>query len=307
MVHELYTKLANLRELADTVSGAKMSIAVRVASALGHPPSPNCPHQRWSGSFVPAAVRVLFAARQASAPSEACRPNLISHKCTVLIDKYSNIVVESRAWIAREWLCPMRDSFEMALAIFRAHDGLLRTGQAKRLGIDPKTISEMTDAGLLDKLGRGLYRLAELPRLDYPDLVQVSLRVPKAVICLISALAFHQLTTQVPHRVHIALPQSVHRPRLKTPPLAVVWLSEDSYAYAIEFHRLDGVDVPIYGKEKTVTDCFKFRNRIGLDVAIEALKDYVEQGGVDLQTLLDCARVDRVENVIEPYLEAIVA
>jgi predicted transcriptional regulator of viral defense system len=199
----------------------------------------------------------------------------------------------------------MRDSFEMALAIFRVHDGLLRTGQAKRLGIDPKTIAEMTDAGLLDKLGRGLYRLAELPPLDYPDLVQVALRVPKAVICLVSALAFHDLTTQVPHRVNVALPQSVRRPRLKMPPLDVVWLSEEAYEYAMETHKLDGVDVPIYSKEKTVADCFKFRNKIGLDVAIEALKDYVGQGGVDVQALLDCARVDRVEKVIEPYLEAV--
>jgi predicted transcriptional regulator of viral defense system len=199
----------------------------------------------------------------------------------------------------------MRQSFEKAEAIFRAHSGILRTSQAKALGIDPRIISEMQEAGLINRISRGLYRLAEYPPLAYPDLVIVTSRVPKAVICLISALAFHNLTTQVPHKVYIALPQSVRQPRIKYPKLDVIWLSKASYQTGIEDHLLDGVSVPIYSSAKTVADCFKFRGKIGKDVAIEALKDYIRLPGADVDELLKFARVNRVENVMRPYLEAV--
>lgn len=200
----------------------------------------------------------------------------------------------------------MRDSFQDAKSIFRQHNGILRSGQAQELGIDPKTISEMYEAGLLDKLGRGLYRLFDLPPLDYPDLVQVALRVPSAVICLLSALSFHNLANEIPHKVYIALPQSVKRPRIKYPPIDVVWLSEVAYEAGVEEHLLDGVSVSIYGKAKTITDCFKFRNKIGKDVALEALKEYVLLPEFDVEELLDFARINRVENIMRPYIEAIV-
>ena len=199
----------------------------------------------------------------------------------------------------------MRQSFEKAEAIFRAHSGILRTSQAKALGIDPKIISEMQEAGLINRISRGLYRLAEYPPLAYPDLVIVTSRVPKAVICLISALAFHNLTTQVPHKVYIALPQSVRQPRIKYPKLDVIWLSKASYQNGIEDHLLDGVSVPIYSSAKTVADCFKFRSKVGKDVAIEALKNYIRLPGADVDELLKFARVNRIENVMRPYLEAV--
>ena len=199
----------------------------------------------------------------------------------------------------------MRQSFEKAEAIFREHNGILRTSQAKALGIDPKIISEMQEAGLINRISRGLYRLADYPPLAYPDLVVVTSRVPKAVISLISALAFHNLTTQVPHKVYIALPQSVRKPRIEYPKLDVIWLSEASYRNGIEDHLLDGVSVPIYSSAKTVADCFKFRSKVGKDVAIEALKDYIRLSGADVDELLKFARVNRVENVMRPYLEAV--
>ena len=199
----------------------------------------------------------------------------------------------------------MRQSFNQAEAIFREHNGIMRTSQAKALGIDPKTIAEMREAGLVDKVSRGLYRLVEYPPLAYPDLVIVASRVPKAVICLISALAFHNLTTQVPHKVYIALPQSIRRPRIKRPDLDIVWLSEESYEHGIEEQTLDGVTVPIYSKAKTVADCFKFRGKFGTDVAIEALKDYVQLPGADIEELLHYARINRVEQIMRPYLEVV--
>jgi predicted transcriptional regulator of viral defense system len=200
----------------------------------------------------------------------------------------------------------MRESFQKADAIFRQHDGILRSGQAQQLGIDAKTIAEMYQAGMLDKLGRGLYRLADLPPLDHPDLVQIALRVPSAVICLISALSFHNLTNEIPHKVYIALPQSVRLPRINYPPLNVVWFSEEAYKAGIEEYLLDGIPVPIYSKAKTVTDCFKFRNKIGKDIALAALKDYVLLPEFNVEELLEYARINRVENIMRLYLEAVV-
>jgi predicted transcriptional regulator of viral defense system len=120
-----------------------------------------------------------------------------------------------------------------------------------------------------------------------------------------AALAYHNLTTQVPHKVYIALPQSNRRPRIKRPDLDIVWLSKASYENGIEDHFLDGVTVPIYSKAKTVADCFKFRRKLGKDISIESLKDYVQLPGAEIDKLLQYARVNRVENVMRPYLEVI--
>jgi predicted transcriptional regulator of viral defense system len=128
------------------------------------------------------------------------------------------------------------------------------------------------------------------------------MRVPNSVICLISALNFHNLTSQIPYRVYIALPQKTKAPRLDYPPLDIVYLSETPYAAGIEEHTLDGITVRIYSREKTVADCFKFLNKIGLDIALEALKDYLRQPERNLGELLRCARVNRVEKIMQPYL-----
>ena len=170
-----------------------------------------------------------------------------------------------------------RKSFEVAEKIFREHNGMLRTGQAKKLGIHEPTLIQMCAEGLLVKESRGLYRLAELPPLSNPDLVQVALRAPEAVISLISALSFHDLTTQIPYKIYIALPRDIKAPRIEYPPLDIIYLSEKQYLAGIEKHILDGFQVRIYSREKTVCDCFKFRRKIGLDIALEALKDYLRQ------------------------------
>jgi predicted transcriptional regulator of viral defense system len=158
---------------------------------------------------------------------------------------------------------------------------------------------------VLEQVDRGLYRLAELPTLAEPDLVTVALKVPRGVICLTSALAFHELTTQVPHEVHVALERGSEAPRLIHPPLRVFWLSGPSFREGIEEHQIDGVPVRIYGPEKTVADCFKYRNKLGLDVAIEALRAWRDRPRPRPDVLLHYARIDRVERVIRPYLEAL--
>jgi len=191
-----------------------------------------------------------------------------------------------------------------AREIFTAQGGTLRTREALEAGIHPRTLYAMRDAGELEQLARGLYRLAELPPLSNPDLATVGKRVPQGVVCLISSLAFHELTTQVPHVVHLALPRNARTPKLDYPPLQVYRFSADAFPAGIETHAIEGIDVRVYRAEKTLADCFKYRNKIGLDVALEALRTYRGRRGARLQRVLEYARVCRVESVIRPYLEA---
>jgi predicted transcriptional regulator of viral defense system len=196
-------------------------------------------------------------------------------------------------------------SIDRAKKLFKRHGGLLRTSQALQLGVHPRTLYRMRDEGVLERLERGLYRLTELPPLGDPDLVAVTLKVPGAVICLVSALAYHELTTQVPHEVHIALPRGTERPRLKQPPVRVFWFAEPAFAQGIETHKVDNFSVRIYSPEKTLADCFKYRNKIGLDVAVEALRLYRSQRRTRIGELMRYARICRVEKIIRPYLEAL--
>jgi len=197
-----------------------------------------------------------------------------------------------------------RKSFEKAKVIFNQNNGILRTGQAKKLGVHQQILADMVEVGILVRESRGLYRLADLPPLSNPDLVHVAKRVPESVICLISALNFHNLTTQIPYRVYIALPRNNKPPRIDYPPLDIIYMSSKPYFAGIEEHNIDGVLVKVYNREKTVSDCFKFRNKIGKDVALEALKDYLRLPDRQINLLLEYSRVNRVENIIRPYLEA---
>jgi len=200
---------------------------------------------------------------------------------------------------------PMTNAFSRAETLFREHQGLLRTSQALQLGIAPRTLYTMRDAGTLIEVSRGLYRLADLPPLSQPDLVTVALKIPRGVICLISALAYHDLTTQIPHAVYLALPRDAEKPRLDYPPIRLFWFSGQAFASGVEKHKLDGVTVKIYSPEKTVADCFKYRNKIGFNVALEALKRCREHDRCSLQRLLHFSRICRVEKVMHPYLEAL--
>ena len=196
--------------------------------------------------------------------------------------------------------------FQKAEQIFQAHHGLLRTAEAIRLGIAPATLYTLRDTGAIVQESRGLYRLADVMLERAPDLIRVSQRVPNGVICLISALDFHELTTQIPHQVYLALPRRSRIPQLDYPALAVVRLSEPAYSAGIEVHKLDGFPVKVYSPEKTLADCLKFRNKIGLDVALEALKTYMNRAGIQIEMLLHYARVDRVESLMQRYLEILV-
>jgi predicted transcriptional regulator of viral defense system len=194
---------------------------------------------------------------------------------------------------------------ERALHTIRSNGGIIRTSDAIRSGIQPRTLYRLRDTGVIEMVSRGVYRLADLPEPALPDLLIVATRLPKAVVCLTSALALHELTDEIPHYVHIALPRKTEQPRLDHPPLRVVRLSPSCYEAGIERLRSDGVDLKVYSPAKTVADCFKFRNQIGLETALKALKALRKRRGFDVEELLAFARVCRVERVLHPYLEAI--
>ena len=195
--------------------------------------------------------------------------------------------------------------FGRAAVIFKKHGGILRTTQALRAGIHPGTLYAMRDAEALEVVSRGVYRLADSSPLGNPDLVTVATRIPGGVICLISALAFHELTTQIPHAVHTALPRGAEEPRLDHPPIKTYRFTGEAFTEGVETHELDGVSVHIYSPEKTLADCFKFRNKVGLDTAVEAVRFYRERRRIKVDDLMRYADICRVKKIIRPYLEAI--
>lgn len=195
-------------------------------------------------------------------------------------------------------------AFEREVGLFRQHGGGLRMSEALRLGINRKTLYTMRDAGVVELVSRGVYRLASLAPLAHPDLVTVAKRVPQGVLCLVSALSFHELTTQVPHAIDVALERGTRKPRLDYPPTHFFWFSGPAFHEGIEIHELDGVRVRIYDAEKTLVDCFRYRNQLGMDVVLEALKLWRERRRKKLDALLKYARMRHVERAMRPYLEA---
>lgn len=193
-----------------------------------------------------------------------------------------------------------------ALRAFRRHGGALRTKQALALGIHPATLYALRDSGKLTELARGLYRLAEAREARNPDLAVVGARAPEAAVCLISALAFHNITTQIPAVIHLAVPRgSYHKLKLDPLPVQVYRFDPKSFEAGLETHDVGGVDVKVYDPSRTVADCFKFRNKIGLDVALEALRLGRGRKRISNRDLLHYARLLRVERPMQPYLQAI--
>jgi predicted transcriptional regulator of viral defense system len=195
--------------------------------------------------------------------------------------------------------------FEKETKAFNRGGGVLRTSAALRAGIHPRRLYEMRDSGIVERLSRGLYRLADLPPLGNPDLVTVAAKIPAGVVCLISALAYHEITTQIPHEVQLALPRGAEPPRLELPPLRIFWFSGGAFTEGVERHRVDGIVVRVYSPEKTLADCFKYRNKLGLDTVLEALRLYRTRKRTKVDELMRFARVCRVEKVMRPYLEAL--
>jgi predicted transcriptional regulator of viral defense system len=189
--------------------------------------------------------------------------------------------------------------------IFESHGGQLRMREALAAGISRTQLYSMRDRRDIELVSRGVYRLANLPALGNPDLVTVALRYPKAVVCLISALSFHEITTQIPYEVSVAVPRNTTLPKLDYPPLDAHWFAGEAYESGIETHVVDDVKVQVYSPEKTLADCFKFQSKLGTEVVVEALRLYKERKKVNVQELLRQARVRRMLKVMMPYMEAI--
>lgn len=182
---------------------------------------------------------------------------------------------------------------------------MVRASDLDIIGAPRVVLTRLTAAGLLERTGRGLYRLPDAHVAEHESLVTVATRVPQAVFCLLTALQFHELTTQLPHQVWIAMPRGSHVPRIDYPPVRMVQFSGEAGTAGVEEFACDGVTLRVYGVAKTVADCFKHRHKIGLDVALEALKDARAQGKASVDDIWRYARICRVANVLRPYLESI--
>jgi predicted transcriptional regulator of viral defense system len=191
------------------------------------------------------------------------------------------------------------------IALLRRQGGAIRMSEALRVGLNRRTLYAMRDAGIVEPISRGVYRLAALEPIGNPDLVAIATRVPNGVLCLVSALAFHELTTQVPHAIDVALERGARKPRLDYPPTRFYWFSGHAFNDGIESHRVDDVAVRVYDPEKTVVDCFRYRNQIGMDVVLEALRLWRDRRRKKRDALLKFARMRHVERTMRPYLEVI--
>ena len=187
--------------------------------------------------------------------------------------------------------------------------GLLRARDVAAMGLPTVVLTRLVRAGKLARAGHGLYALAGAQASAQRSLAEVALRAPRGVICLVSALRVHEVGTQSPFQVWLALPPGTTPPRMDSPQLKVVRMSGASLTEGVERIRIDGIEVPVFNTAKTIADCFKFRNKIGLDVALEALREgWRERKAtkVTMQALWHYAKVNRVGNVMRPYLEGLV-
>ena len=192
-----------------------------------------------------------------------------------------------------------------ALKVFREKGVPLRTRDLIKQGVHTDALYALRETGQVIEIGRGLYRLADAEEAEHPDLAEVAARAQTAAVCLISSLAYHGITTQIPSSIHLAVPRgNYHRIRLSIP-VTVYRFDPKTFSAGLETHRIAEMPVRIYDIARTIADCFKFRNKIGLDVALEALRLARQRKRMQNRELLRYAKLLRVEKVIAPYLEAV--
>lgn len=184
--------------------------------------------------------------------------------------------------------------------------GIIQAKDVEAVGISRNYLYQMHRKGLLQRNAVGLYTLPKTTITENWFLAKVAKRLPHSVVGLISALSYHEITTQIPHEIWLSIPRGSWRPTVEYPPLNVSYVSEPAYSFGIQEHVISGVAVRIYSPAKTVADCFKFRNKVGLDVAIEALREAWRFGKITIDELVEAAEVNRVAKIMRPYLEAIV-
>jgi len=193
---------------------------------------------------------------------------------------------------------------EKLLQYVRRH-GIIRPRDLEAIDVPRSVLMRLVGRGRLVRQSRGIYTTPDYEPTENTGLAQVATRVPRAVICLLSALRFHGLTTQNPFEVWIMIDKAGHRPVLERPAVRIVWASGDALRSGVEEHQVEGVTVHVTSPAKTVADCFRYRRRVGVDVAIEGLRDCWQQRKATMDALYRYAKIDRVANVMRPYMETL--
>jgi predicted transcriptional regulator of viral defense system len=189
--------------------------------------------------------------------------------------------------------------------LIKDKSSVFRTRDLEAKGVSRPTVKKLASRGVLQRIGRGLYIKANAAIGENHTLAEIGRRVPNGVVCLLSALRFHNLTTQSPHEIWIAINRRAWNPKVDSRRVRTVWFSEVAFNEGQEQHIIEGVPVRIYNPAKTVADCFKYRSKIGLDVAIEALREAWRNRACTMSELTHYARICRVSNVMRPYLESL--
>lgn len=202
------------------------------------------------------------------------------------------------------WIAAMATPAAKAFRLL-CRQAVARSRELEAAGVSRTMLAKLVERGTVRRVARGVYSLPDASPDVGHDLARAARQVPGGVVCLLSALRFHRLTTQNPFEVWVAIPPNAWRPVGGGAPIRFVHVARPHLADGVEYHRIEGTKVAVTTPAKTVADCFKFRNRIGTDVAIEALREFVQRHPAKIDSLLRHAKVDRVERVIRPYLESV--
>lgn len=200
----------------------------------------------------------------------------------------------------------MRARAQKLIDYLQKNGGVARFSAILNAGFHPDTLAALEKNGQIAKVSRGLYRLAGYEPATHPDLVMVSLLAPRGVVCLISALAFHEATNEIPSYVEIAIPRQSRANVIEYPPVRFYRFDHQAWEAGIEKHRIDGHTIQVYSLAKTIADCFKFRNKIGANVARDALKTAIAEKRVRPQEIMKYAKICRVNNILKPILETLI-
>jgi predicted transcriptional regulator of viral defense system len=198
----------------------------------------------------------------------------------------------------------MQRRAEELIDFFKNNGGLVRFSAILKAGFHPDSLNTLEKEKKVEKVARGLYRLVDYDFGAHPDLVLTSLQAPRGVICLISALSFYEATVEIPKYVDIAIPRGTHAYRIKYPPVRFYRFDSEAWQVGIEEHKIEGYKIKVYNLAKTIADCFKFRNKIGMNVARESLKVAITEKNIKPKEIMQYAKICRVDNIIKPALEA---
>ena len=192
------------------------------------------------------------------------------------------------------------------MSFFKSHGGVVRFSAVLKAGFHPDSLIVLEKERKVEKIARGLYRITNYTPGSHPDLVIASLQAPRSVICLLSALSFYEATSEIPKYIDLAIPEGTHANRIKYPPVKFYRFALKAWEAGIEEHKIEGHKIRVYNLAKTVADCFKFRNRIGTDIARDALKVTIAEKSIKPKEIMKYAKICRVNSIIKPILEAMI-